>query len=70
MLTPYLVVNMIVLPMTDGWPLRSGAKRLLVLSVTGFTAASFFCGLAPALPFVFLLRIIKCACGGGLPFFL
>jgi hypothetical protein len=43
-----------------------GRKRLLMLSVTGFTTASFFCGLAPSLPFLILFRIIQGACGGGL----
>jgi hypothetical protein len=43
-----------------------GRKRLLMLSVTGFTTASFFCGLAPSLPFLILFRIIQGAFGGGL----
>jgi DHA2 family multidrug resistance protein len=37
-----------------------------MLSATGFTTASFFCGLAPSLPFLILFRIIQGACGGGL----
>jgi MFS transporter, DHA2 family, multidrug resistance protein len=36
------------------------------LSVTGFTMASFFCGLAPTLPFLIFFRVIQGACGGGL----
>src|ERR671930_1308007 len=48
-LTSYLVANAIVLPMT-GWLARNfGRKRLLMASVTGFTASSFLCGLAPNL---------------------
>ena len=65
-LTSYLVANAIVLPMTGWLASRFGRKRLLTLSVTGFTIASFFCGLAPSLPFLILFRVIQGACGGGL----
>src|SRR6266436_7243564 len=45
-LTSYLVANAIILPLT-GWLARYfGRKRLLMASVTGFTIASFLCGLA------------------------
>jgi len=36
------------------------------MAVSGFTTASFFCGLAPSLPFLIVFRIIQGACGGGL----
>jgi DHA2 family multidrug resistance protein len=65
-LTSYLVANAIILPMTGWLATTFGRKRLLMLSVTGFTAASFFCGLAPSLPFLILFRVIQGACGGGL----
>ncbi len=65
-LTSYLVANAIVLPMTGWLAGRFGRKRLLLLSVTGFTVASFFCGLAPSLPFLIVCRVIQGACGGGL----
>ncbi len=65
-LTSYLVANAIILPMTGWLAGRFGRKRLLTLSVTGFTIASFFCGLAPSLPFLILFRIIQGAAGGGL----
>jgi DHA2 family multidrug resistance protein len=65
-LTSYLVANAIILPMT-GWLANNfGRKRLLMASVTGFTVASFFCGLAPSLPFLIIFRVIQGACGGGL----
>src|SRR5690242_15173175 len=51
-LTSYLVANAIILPMT-GWLANFfGRKRMLMMSVTGFTIASFMCGLAPSLPFL------------------
>src|SRR5436305_7317769 len=65
-LTSYLVANAIVLPMTGWLAGRFGRKRLLLLAVVGFTAASFFCGLAPSLGFLIGFRIIQGACGGGL----
>ncbi len=65
-LTSYLVANAIILPMT-GWLANNfGRKRLLMASVIGFTTASFFCGLAPSLPFLIIFRVIQGACGGGL----
>ncbi len=65
-LTSYLVANAVVLPMTGWLATTFGRKRLLMLSVTGFTTASFFCGLAPSLPFLIFFRVIQGACGGGL----
>ncbi|HET7440236.1 MAG TPA: DHA2 family efflux MFS transporter permease subunit [Terriglobales bacterium] len=65
-LTSYLVANAIILPMTGWLASTFGRKRLLMASVTGFTLASFFCGLAPSLPFLIIFRIIQGACGGGL----
>jgi MFS transporter, DHA2 family, multidrug resistance protein len=65
-LTSYLVANAIVLPMTGWLAGRFGRKRLLMMAVTGFTAASFACGLAPSLGMLIAFRIIQGACGGGL----
>lgn len=65
-LTSYLVANAIILPMT-GWLANFfGRKRLLLLSVVGFTAASFLCGLAPTLPLLIVFRCFQGAFGGGL----
>jgi DHA2 family multidrug resistance protein len=65
-LTSYLVANAIILPMTGWLASRFGRKRLLMLSVVGFTAASFLCGLAPTLGLLILFRIIQGATGGAL----
>jgi len=65
-LTSYLVANAIVLPMTGWLANHFGRKRILMTSIAGFTIASFFCGLAPSLPFLIFFRIIQGACGGGL----
>jgi DHA2 family multidrug resistance protein len=65
-LTSYLVANAIILPITGWLANYFGRKRLLMLSITGFTVASFFCGLAPNLTTLIVFRIIQGACGGGL----
>ena len=65
-LTSYLVANAIILPLA-GWLARQfGRKRLLMLSVGGFTVASFLCGLAPTLPLLIVFRVIQGTTGGAL----
>src|SRR5262249_15180645 len=58
--------NAIILPMTGWLAGRFGRKRLLMLSVVGFTAASFFCGLAPTLGTLIFFRVVQGATGGAL----
>jgi DHA2 family multidrug resistance protein len=65
-LTSYLVANAIILPMTGWLANHFGRKRILLLSVGGFTLASMMCGIAPNLKFLILFRVIQGACGGGL----
>src|ERR1041385_3552538 len=64
-LTSYLVANPIILPMTGALAGRFGRKRLLMMAVTGFPVAAFFCGLSTSLPFLIIFRVIQGACGGG-----
>lgn len=65
-LTSYLVANAIVLPIT-GWLANFfGRKRLLMMSLIGFTTASFFCGFAVTLPMLIIFRVIQGAAGGAL----
>src|SRR5690348_5941175 len=65
-LTSYLVANAIILPMTGWLASRFGRKNLLMLSVVGFTSASFLCGLAPTLGTLIVFRILQGATGGAL----
>ncbi len=65
-LTSYLVANAIVLPITGWLANQVGRKRLLIAAVTGFTAASFLCGIAPTLPMLVLFRVLQGASGGAL----
>lgn len=65
-LTSYLVANAIILPMTGWLAGMFGRKNLLMISVVGFTAASFLCGLAPTLGSLIFFRILQGATGGAL----
>ncbi len=50
-----------------GWLAATfGRKRLLMMSVTGFTVSSFLCGIAPNLSSLIAFRILQGATGGAL----
>src|SRR5439155_7201258 len=63
-LTSYIAANAIVLPMTGWLATFFGRKRLLILSITGFTFASALCGVAPNLPVLVIFRIVQGLTGG------
>jgi DHA2 family multidrug resistance protein len=65
-LTSYLIANAVVLPIAGWLANYFGRKRLLMGAVTGFTAASILCGLAPTLPLLIVFRVIQGAAGGSL----
>lgn len=65
-LTSYLVANAIILPITGWLGNQFGRKRLLLVSVVGFTVSSFFCGFATTLPMLVVFRVIQGAAGGSL----
>ena len=65
-LTSYLVANAIVLPITGWMAGYFGRKRLLMMSVVGFTTASVLCGMAPNLGLLIVFRILQGASGGCL----
>ena len=65
-LTSYLVANAIVLPLSGWLANYLGRRRLLMLSVGGFTTASVLCGLAPSLPALVFFRVLQGAAGGSL----
>ena len=65
-LTSYLVANAIILPITGWLAGQLGRKRLLIWAVTGFTSASFLCGLAPNLTMLITFRLLQGASGGAL----
>ena len=63
-LTAYLAANAVVLPMTGWLATVIGRKRLLQLSVVGFTISSFLCGASPNLTTLVVFRIIQGITGG------
>jgi DHA2 family multidrug resistance protein len=65
-ITSYLVANAMILPITGWLANYFGRKRLLMMSVTGFTITSILCGMAPTLPLLIFFRIIQGAAGGAL----
>lgn len=65
-LTSYLVANATILPLSGWLANYFGRRRLLMISVGGFTAASILCGLAPTLPALILFRVLQGLAGGPL----
>jgi len=65
-LTSYLVANAVVLPLSGWLANYFGRRRLLMMSVVGFTVASILCGLAPSLPALVFFRVLQGAAGGSL----
>jgi MFS transporter, DHA2 family, multidrug resistance protein len=65
-LTSYLVANAIILPLSGWLANYFGRRRLLMMSVAGFTAASILCGFAPSLSALVFFRVLQGAAGGCL----
>src|SRR3954465_9894184 len=55
-LTSYIIASAIALPMSGWLADRVGRKRLLVISVVGFTTASVLCAIATSLPEMVVFR--------------
>ena len=65
-LTSYLVSNAIMLP-ASGWIARRiGRKKLLIISILVFTAASLLCGVAMNMPMLIVARVLQGIGGGGM----
>ena len=65
-LTVYLVANAIFLPASSYFSERFGRKNFLIASLGLFTVSSFFCGIAPTLPFILVARALQGIGGGAL----
>jgi DHA2 family multidrug resistance protein len=65
-LTSYIVAAAIMTPLT-GWLAGGfGIKRIFLISVAGFTAASALCGVAENLTQMVLFRLLQGLCGAAL----
>ncbi len=65
-LTSYIVSAAIFTPLTGWLATRYGRKRLLLLSIVGFTAASGLCGMANTLGELILFRMLQGVFGSSL----
>jgi MFS transporter, DHA2 family, multidrug resistance protein len=65
-LTSYIVAAAIMTPPTGFLAGRFGIKRLFLVSVAGFTAASMLCGMAQSLVQIVLFRILQGLFGASL----
>ena len=65
-ITGYLTANVIIIPLTPWFAERLGRYRYLTLSIFGFVIVSVFCGLAPNISVLVLLRVLQGLFGGGL----
>ncbi len=66
MLTSYIVAAAIVTPLTGWLTVRFGRKRVLLVSVAGFTLASMMCGAATSLEEIILFRLFQGVFGASL----
>ena len=65
-LTSYIVASAIFTPLTTFLAARFGARRILTVSVIGFTVFSMLCGLATSLPELVLFRALQGISGAAL----
>ncbi len=65
-LTSYIVAAAILTPVTGWLAARWGRRRLLIISVTGFTVASLLCGLASGIGEMVVFRILQGLFGASL----
>jgi MFS transporter, DHA2 family, multidrug resistance protein len=65
-LTSYIVAAAVATPLTGWLSNRIGRKRLFLISVAGFTAASLLCGIAASLEEMVIFRLAQGVFGAGL----
>lgn len=58
-LTSYIVASAIAIPIAGWLAERIGRRRLMLIAVVGFTAASLLCAMATSLPEMVLFRIFQ-----------
>ena len=65
-LTSYLIAAAIATPLSGWLAGRFGRKRVMVISVAGFTIASILCGISNSIHEMVLARAMQGACGAAL----
>lgn len=65
-LTSYIVAAAIMTPLSGWLAGRFGRKRVLVMSVIGFTVSSMLCGMAQSIDQIVFFRVLQGLSGAGL----
>lgn len=65
-LTSYLIATAVATPLSGWLADRFGRKRVMLISVAGFTLASMACGIATNLDELVLYRVVQGLCGAAL----
>jgi EmrB/QacA subfamily drug resistance transporter len=65
-ISSYLLALALGLPASAYFARRFGTRRVYLLSILGFTAASLACAFAPSLPILILARTVQGFCGAPL----
>jgi MFS transporter, DHA2 family, multidrug resistance protein len=65
-LTSYIIATAIMTPLSGWLSQKIGRKRMLLLSIAGFTAASMLCGIASSLPEIVIYRLLQGIAGASL----
>jgi MFS transporter, DHA2 family, multidrug resistance protein len=65
-LTSYIIAAAIMTPVTGWFAGRLGVKRMFLIAIVGFTAASALCGAAQNLAEIVLFRILQGMFGAGM----
>ncbi|MFC3070734.1 DHA2 family efflux MFS transporter permease subunit [Phenylobacterium soli] len=65
-LTSYIVSAAIMTPLSGWLADRLGRKKLFLISIAGFTAASMLCGIATTLPEIVIFRLLQGVAGAAL----
>ena len=65
-LTSYILATAVMTPLCGWLAMRFGRKRMIVLSIIGFTAASMLCGIATTVPEMVLYRTLQGLAGAAL----
>ncbi|THD80668.1 MAG: DHA2 family efflux MFS transporter permease subunit [Phenylobacterium sp.] len=65
-LTSYIIATAIMTPLSGWLSQKIGVKRMLLISIGGFTLASMLCGIATSLPEIVAYRLLQGVAGASL----
>ena len=65
-LTSYIIAAAIMTPLSGWLAQKFGRKRMFLISIAGFTAASMLCGIATSLPEIVIFRLMQGIAGASM----